>query len=131
MTDRTIHKGEIYRHFKGGWYTVLCIASHSETGEKLVIYQRDKDGSKYSERIYARPLGMFMSRVDKDKYPDAKQEWRFEKLEIPYKKGEWKINCDGYYPYCSECGKEPSGRTMTDYCPHCGVKMGRFKNNAR
>lgn len=70
-------KGERYRHFKGGLYTVLCVASHSETGEKLVIYQRDKDGSMYSERICARPLGMFMSRVDKEKYPDAKQEWRF------------------------------------------------------
>ena len=37
--------------------------------------------------------------------------------------GEWKINCDDYYPYCSECKNEPPGRIMTDYCPRCGAKM--------
>lgn len=37
--------------------------------------------------------------------------------------GEWKINPDGYYPYCSECQKEPQGREMTDYCPNCGADM--------
>lgn len=72
-------RGERYRHFKGGLYTIICIANYSETDEKLVIYQRDKDGSEYSERICARPLEMFMSLVDKEKYPDAKQEWRFER----------------------------------------------------
>jgi hypothetical protein len=72
-------KGERYKHFKGGMYIVICVATHSETNEQLVIYQRDNDGSKYSERICARPLEMFMSRVDKEKYPDAKQEWRFER----------------------------------------------------
>lgn len=39
------------------------------------------------------------------------------------KHGQWKINSDGYYPYCSECGKEPQGREMTDFCPNCGAKM--------
>lgn len=37
--------------------------------------------------------------------------------------GEWKINCDGYYLYCSECKNEPPGRIITDYCPRCGAKM--------
>lgn len=35
----------------------------------------------------------------------------------------WEINCDGYYPFCSACGKEPPGREMTAYCPACGCKM--------
>lgn len=35
----------------------------------------------------------------------------------------WEINCDGYYPYCSNCKSEPQGRAMTRYCPNCGAKM--------
>lgn len=38
--------------------------------------------------------------------------------------GEWRINSDGYYPYCSECKEEPKNREMTKYCPNCGAKMG-------
>ena len=36
---------------------------------------------------------------------------------------KWEISCDGYYPYCRKCGKEPPGREMTDYCPSCGARM--------
>ena len=41
--------------------------------------------------------------------------------------GEWKINCDGDYPYCSNCKSEPPGREMTDFCPNCGAKMGKME----
>ncbi len=41
----------------------------------------------------------------------------------PVKHGEWKINSDGYYPYCSECGKEPESGKMTKFCPNCGARM--------
>lgn len=48
-------------------------------------------------------------------------------IESEKKTAEWRINCDGYYPYCSECSYEPpyvSGRDMrTPYCPNCGSKM--------
>jgi hypothetical protein len=41
----------------------------------------------------------------------------------PVVRGEWKINCDGYYPYCSNCRTEPKNGVMSNFCPHCGADM--------
>ena len=70
--------GRVYRHFKGDYYLVEGVAKSSETGEDYVICRKlYGDGG-----LWIRPLKMFISKVDKEKYPDVKQEYRFELLEI-------------------------------------------------
>lgn len=84
--EREIKVGDIVQHFKREWvsketseylYKILAFAKHTENGEKLVIYQ-----ALYAPfKICARPYQMFMSEVDREKYPDIKQKYRFEKYQ--------------------------------------------------
>lgn len=79
---RLIVVGGVYRHFKGGKAHVLNLAKHSETGECLVIYEcLDAQHTGFNDGIYARPIDMFLSEVDKNKYPDARQKYRFEYIK--------------------------------------------------
>lgn len=70
--------GRVYRHFKGDYYVVEALAHDSETKSPCVIYRKlYGDGG-----LWVRPLAMFASKVDREKYPDAKQTYRFELQEI-------------------------------------------------
>lgn len=72
MREIVIHG--VYRHFKGNFYYVEGVAAHSETGESYVVYR-----ALYGERkLYIRPLEMFLSPVDREKYPSVEQFYRFE-----------------------------------------------------
>ena len=75
---REIRIGRVYRHFKGDYYLTEDIANDSETGEPFVGYRKlYGDGG-----LWIRPLKMFLSEVDHEKYPDCKQKYRFELQEI-------------------------------------------------
>ena len=69
----------IYKHFKGDYYMVEDVAIHSETREEYVVY-RPLYGN--TTKLYIRPKEMFLSKVDKQKYPEVKQEYRFELQHI-------------------------------------------------
>lgn len=86
MEERKFQPGDIVRHFKRELvdqntkeyiYKIITFAHHSETDEMLVVYEALYPPYK----VCARPYDMFMSEVDRDKYPSIKQKYRFELYE--------------------------------------------------
>jgi hypothetical protein len=68
----------VYRHFKGDYYLTEDVARSSETGEEFVLYRKlYGDGG-----LWLRPLSMFLEEVDREKYPDAMQRYRFQLMDI-------------------------------------------------
>ena len=78
-----IIKGRIYKHFKGDYYIVEDVVYHSESKEKMVLYR-----ALYGQGLrYVRPYEMFLSKVDKVKYPEVEQEYRFQLQDIESQAG--------------------------------------------
>lgn len=73
---REIKENTRMRHFKGKEYTFLCKGWHTETGEPYAIYRAEYDDFK----VYIRPYDMFVSEVDREKYPNVEQKYRFEEI---------------------------------------------------
>ena len=71
----------IYKHFKGDYYIVEDVAIHSETKEKYIVYR----GLYGDGKLYIRPYDMFLSEVDREKYPNVEQKYRFELQDIKSK----------------------------------------------
>ena len=78
---RVVCVGKTYRHFKGKEYKVLCIAKDSDSDpedlKEVVVYE-----ALYGRHIvWVRGYDEFLAPVDKEKYPDATQEYRFEQID--------------------------------------------------
>ena len=86
-----LREGQTVRHFKdpSHKYRILYFGENTETNEEMVVYQalyNDFDFDVRIGKIYIRPYSMFMSEVDKEKYPDVKQKYRFEEVNY-YEEG--------------------------------------------
>lgn len=68
----------VYKHFKGDLYIIEDVAFDSETKEKLVVYRALYGDNK----LWCRPYDMFFSEVDREKYPNVQQKYRFELQNI-------------------------------------------------
>ena len=103
---RKFRLGSVYKHFKGNYYILMDIGVHSETSELMVIYKAVKNPGM----TWIRPLEMFDSDVDKEKYPDVEQKLRFEPVlgaaVCPY------ISLNNHGENCDICGG--NGWAMVD-----------------
>ena len=78
---RKIKINGVYKHFKGDYYLVVDTAKYSETDEECVVYR-----SLYGNgQLWVRPMNMFLSEVDHEKYPNVKQKYRFQLQKIQSK----------------------------------------------
>lgn len=81
MRNLTKEKGKIFRHFKGDYYLMMDVVTHSETGEAMVLYK-----ALYGDcGLYVRPYDLFTEEVPADKENPTGQKYRFECQSITSK----------------------------------------------
>lgn len=97
-----------------------CIFTFERQDVITNIYGEFVNCPDCKESIIVNDIENDTFRVCYSKYEKYKEENQPERTEA-----KWKINCDGYYPYCSKCGSEPPSGEMTLYCPSCGACMGK------
>lgn len=74
----------IYKHFKGSLYRVTATAKDSENLKDMVVYE----GLYEDHPMWVRPKENFLEKVDKNKYPEASQEYRFELQDTSFSEGD-------------------------------------------
>ena len=118
---REVKAGEYYRHFKGGLYQVTGIAKDAGTERPVVVYQ-----ALYGEEeLWVRDYEEFVSEVDRAKYPDAEQQYRFEKIEEPGQAGT--VSVLGGVRGRSAAGKHCR---VAGYCSRKGKHKGKIQTGA-
>lgn len=76
MLEREVKINGLYKHFKGTYHKIICVAKDSEDKTEKVVYTHEDTGE-----IWIRDKKMFLSEVDHDKYPEVSQKYRFEEVE--------------------------------------------------
>ncbi|MBU5478848.1 DUF1653 domain-containing protein [Eubacterium sp. MSJ-13] len=84
MTQKTVNEGEFYRHFKGQIYHIRALATNSVDNTPVVVYQAMYPPFK----TWVSPFSTFLEKIDKEKYPDAVQNFRFEKVNFDNEKSD-------------------------------------------
>lgn len=81
--NRELDEYSHWKHFKGTLATIITVAKDSETGEEMVVYKctGNHGQTNHTDGVYVRPMKMFLSEVDHEKYPDVKTKYRFTKVD--------------------------------------------------
>lgn len=74
---RKVRINETYQHFKGHIYKIIAIAKDSDNLKEKIVYQNID-----TKEVWVRDYDEFISKVDKEKYPNIKQKYRFEKVKV-------------------------------------------------
>lgn len=105
----TVKPGDVYRHFKGHMVKIIAVSKGTEYGETNVVYEHMENHT-----VWHRPIEMFLSPVDAEKYPDAWQKQRFEKISDVWHDAVNDPPIDGWMVWAIKKGCSPFMAFMED-----------------